>query len=139
MCGKEGGGAEPRALHRLGPGLLLYWFFCPYDSGAYNLSNPLLLVPEAEPARAKVIRLTYPPGFAGVMKHRHEPPFNVEFDAKTMTLAVNHLRRSPGDCGEYSEWVWDGTAFRLALYLKMPVCAGILASDWPVLYRAVRK
>jgi hypothetical protein len=142
VCGKADGedesGSEPREVHRLGPDLLLYWFFCPYDSGVYNHMNPLLLVPEGDPARARRARLKNPPLVAQVRKHGNEPPYNVAFDRATMTLNVFHQGRSAGDCGDLSEWVWDGTEFRLAQFSRMPVCAGVATNDWPVLYRAVR-
>jgi hypothetical protein len=139
MCGKpEEEGVEPREVHRLGAGLLLYWFFCPYDSGAYNLSNPLLLVPEGDPAHARVAVLKYPPLVARSQKRKNEPPYNVSFDRETMTLSVFYQGRSAADCGAVSEWVWDGKAFRLAHFARMPVCAGLATSDWPVLWRMQR-
>ena len=142
ICGKAGAdeesGSEPREVHRLGPDLLLYWFFCPYDSGVYNHSNPLLLVPEGDPARARIAVLKHPPFVAQVRKVKNERPINVGFDRATMTLSVFDQGRSPGDCGDISEWVWDGKEFRLANFARMPVCAGIAARDWPVIWRTQR-
>jgi Protein of unknown function (DUF1176) len=140
ICGKAGrdaeSGSEPREVRRLGPDLLLYWFFCPSDGGVYNHSNPLLLVPEGDPGRARVAALKNPPLVAQARKRRNEPPINVGFDRATMTLSVFHQGRSAGDCGDVSEWVWDGKEFRLAHFSRMPVCAGVAISDWPILYRA---
>jgi hypothetical protein len=135
----EEDGAEPREVHRLGPELLLYWFFCPSGSGPYNLSNPLLLVAERDPAQVRVAMLRYPPLVAQVEKRKTEPPNNVGFDPATMTLTVFHQGRSAADCGTVAEWVWDGKDFRLARFRKMPECAGIAIGDWPILHRATLK
>ena len=44
--------------------------------------------------------------------------------------------RGPGDCGSSGEWVFDGKEFRLTRYQAMPVCAGLISDEWPVIYRA---
>lgn len=43
--------------------------------------------------------------------------------------------RGLGDCGEASQWRWDGRMFRLAGHRYMPRCAGILLDDWFELWR----
>lgn len=44
--------------------------------------------------------------------------------------------RGIGDCGETSDWAWDGTRFRLVNLARMDTCRGVLPDDWPTLFRA---
>jgi hypothetical protein len=46
--------------------------------------------------------------------------------------------RAMADCGMSANWIWDGTAFRLADMALQQSCGGIEASDWPVLFRSTR-
>lgn len=44
--------------------------------------------------------------------------------------------RGIGDCGEISDWAWDGTRFRLVNLLRLDTCRGVMPDDWPTLFRA---
>jgi len=41
-----------------------------------------------------------------------------------------------GTCGEASDWVWTGRAFRLFRFAEMRECRGVTSDSWPVLYQA---
>ncbi len=53
-----------------------------------------------------------------------------------LTIVSENKGRGVGDCGEISEWAWDGAAFRLVLLRKMDECRGVSSDDWPTLYAA---
>ena len=52
------------------------------------------------------------------------------------TLTSFAKGRGIGDCGEISEWAWDGTRFRLVDLTLMDTCRGVMPDDWPTLFRA---
>ncbi|MGK9166142.1 DUF1176 domain-containing protein [Inquilinus limosus] len=52
-----------------------------------------------------------------------------------MTLNGFFLSRGVGDCGEVSDWIWDGEALRLSRLTRMDECRGVQQDDWPVLFR----
>ncbi|WP_198963506.1 DUF1176 domain-containing protein [Sinorhizobium fredii] len=56
-----------------------------------------------------------------------------------LTLSATNAGRGAGDCGEKGEWAWDGERFQLLRYSRLDTCRGIVASEWPVTYRASRK
>ncbi|WP_164924381.1 DUF1176 domain-containing protein [Sinorhizobium fredii] len=56
-----------------------------------------------------------------------------------LTLSATNAGRGAGDCGEKGEWVWDGERFQLLRYGRLDTCRGIVASEWPVIYRANRE
>ncbi|MGA2636512.1 DUF1176 domain-containing protein [Methylocella sp.] len=53
-----------------------------------------------------------------------------------LTLGAENKGRGVGDCGEISEWAWDGAAFRLVRLRQMDECRGVSSDDWPTLYTA---
>jgi hypothetical protein len=53
-----------------------------------------------------------------------------------LTIGSENKGRGVGDCGEISEWAWDGAAFRLVLLRGMDECRGVSSDDWPTLYTA---
>jgi hypothetical protein len=118
---------------RLGANEVMYWFHCKEQSGAYNYSYALILASPGKSPRA--VEFAAPRG----------TPINVEtninpgFDEETGVLSFFNKGRGLGDCGQASDWVWDGRAFRLLTYKSMGDCKGVPQSDWPVLYRAERK
>ncbi|WPP04621.1 DUF1176 domain-containing protein [Methylocella tundrae] len=53
-----------------------------------------------------------------------------------LTLGAEDKGRGVGDCGEISEWAWDGAAFQLIRFRQMNECRGVSSNDWPALYTA---
>jgi hypothetical protein len=136
VCGKEDRNGELRKPAWLGDTHVMHTFFCMRYSGAYNLNYALLAGPIENPQAAKPVVLRYPPVIAAIEKSKTDPLYNAEFDPATGTLVTFRLGRAAADCGTLARWVWDGSAFRLALLQTMPTCGRIDPQDWPVLYRA---
>jgi hypothetical protein len=136
VCGKEERNGELRQPAWLDDTHVMHSFFCMRYSGAYNLNYALLAAPVDNPQAARPAVLRYPPVIAAIEKSRTDPLYNAEFDPATGTLVTFRLGRAAADCGTRARWMWDGTAFRLALLQKMPTCGRIDPQDWPVLYRA---
>jgi hypothetical protein len=133
-------GAEPDAeageANALSGNLVAYWFECRAMSGAYNSWSGLVIAPRDKPQAARVVQLPYPPSartLEGVEKHL---VVNAGFDEKTLALTTFVKSRGPGDCGSAGEWVFDGKDFRLTRYQSMPLCAGLVSDEWPVIFRA---
>jgi uncharacterized protein DUF1176 len=59
---------------------------------------------------------------------------NLSWDDKTHVLSSYFKGRGLGDCGGSTEWVWDGTRFRVILEKAMGECLGAIA--WIPYYRA---
>ena len=59
---------------------------------------------------------------------------NLSWDDKTHVLSSYFKGRGMGDCGGATEWVWDGTRFRVILQKAMGECQGAIA--WIPYYRA---
>ena len=136
ICGADDPKPEVGEAVSLGPNLVGYWFECRQMSGAYNAWSGLVIAPRDKPEAARVAQLPYPPGEVaneGMEKHLL---VNAGLDEKTLTLTMFSKSRGPGDCGSAAEWVFDGAVFRLTRYQSMPVCAGLISDEWPVIYRA---
>jgi hypothetical protein len=136
VCGKGDRTGEIRQATWLDDKHVMYWFFCMGSSGAYNLSHALLAAPLGNPGAGRTLELRYPPSIAAVEKSRVDNIYNPEFERATGLLWTVHHGRAAADCGTVAKWAWDGSAFRLVMLQKMPVCGGIEPYDWPVLYRA---
>jgi hypothetical protein len=121
---------------RLGGDQVMYWFRCEDMSGAYNYYYALVIAAPGGPPR--IAQFPFPPESS---RRDDDADFAVNpvFDPKTGTLATLNKGRGLSDCGGQSEWVWDGTAFRMLATKGMPACKGIPAGDWPTLFRAARK
>jgi len=39
------------------------------------------------------------------------------------------------DCGESTEWAFDGSQFHISSYNRLDRCGGGPPGDWPTLYR----
>lgn len=136
VCGADDPNPEPGEVNALGSDFIGYWFECRAMSGAYNAWSGLLIAPRNKPEAARVVQLPYPRGEVaneGMEKHL---VVNAGFDEKTQKLAMFAKSRGPGDCGSSGEWVFDGKEFRLTRYQAMPVCAGLISDEWPVIWRA---
>ncbi|WOS64613.1 DUF1176 domain-containing protein [Sinorhizobium fredii] len=64
---------------------------------------------------------------------------NPSISENGLTLSATNAGRGAGDCGEKGEWAWDGERFQLLRYSGLDMCRGIVAGEWPVIYRANRK
>ncbi|MGC5703289.1 DUF1176 domain-containing protein [Pseudomonas sp. NFXW11] len=60
----------------------------------------------------------------------------INYEPKTGVLGSYLMGRGIGDCGEMATWQFDGRAFQLTDYRRMPVCSGLGYDDWPVLWSA---
>ncbi len=47
--------------------------------------------------------------------------------------------RGIGDCGQVTDWVWNGKTFALASDDVMPACRGVPSDDWPPLFVSRQK
>ena len=136
ICGADDPNPEPGEIYALSGNLLAYRFECRAMSGAYNAWSGLVIALRDKPEAGRVVQLPYPPGETAVAGIEKQLVVNAGFDAKTLTLSMFSKSRGPGDCGSSGEWVFDGTAFRLTRYQAMPICAGLVSDEWPVIHRA---
>lgn len=60
--------------------------------------------------------------------------FNAEWNGDRQSLISSSMTRGTGDCGDSSEYVWDGNRFRLAQARSMPSCRGM--PNWITVWRA---
>jgi hypothetical protein len=136
LCGADDPNPVAGEIHALGGNLLAYWFECREMSGAYNAWSGLLIAPRDRPEAARVVRLPYPPGEQAVEGIEKHLIVNAGFDEKRLALTMFAKSRGIGDCGSSAEWVFDGKEFRLTRYQAMPICAGLVSDEWPVIFRA---
>ena len=129
--------AEAEDATRLGADQVMYWFPCADKSGAYNFFYALLIAERGKPVREVAFKL--PRELAANGDNGVTPNMNPGFDESTQTLSLFNKGRGIADCGESSDWVWDGREFRLLGAKSMPTCKGVAPNDWAVLYRAERK
>ena len=105
-------------------------------SGAYNAWSGLVIARRGLPHLPRIPRIPFPPGEVAITGINEQLLVNAGFDEKTLTLTMFAKGRGPGDCGSAAQWVFDGKEFRLTRYRSMPVCAGLISDEWPVIYRA---
>lgn len=122
-------GFDP-TIARLSKGMLLWSVAC--SRGAYNVVYSLFVSDEAG-GGVRPARIPYASGemVASLM--------NVDFDPATQTLSNFDKGRGLGDCGAFTDWVWDGKAFRLSGQTLMPECRGVTGDDWPTSYVTRRR
>lgn len=128
---------EAEDATRLDGGNVMYWFPCKEMSGAYNYFYALLVAAPGKPVR--VADFKTPRELGGKDSDTIETNMNPSFDDASRTLVLFNKGRGMGDCGSFSEWVWDGAAFRMISSKDMSDCKGVPMSDWPTLFRAERK
>jgi hypothetical protein len=128
---------ESEDATRLGTDVVMYWFPCKDLSGAYNFAYALIIVERGKPVRE--VAFKQPRDLASKHDNDVETNMNPGFDESTQTLSLFNKGRGIADCGQSSDWVWDGHAFQLIGSKSMPTCKGVAPSDWAVLYRAERK
>jgi Protein of unknown function (DUF1176) len=142
-CGKEQIDAEVVKTVRLGGGFAMYWFFCGQYSGSANLNHAFLLAHDGKAKQAVKPRFVLAGEVARHIKlgkdrlvNSKTAVFNPEFNAEKQQLSSFFAGRSASDCGEITEWVWNGREFHVKEFSLMPDCEGIPSSDFPALYRA---
>jgi hypothetical protein len=128
--------SESEDATRLGADQVMYWFPCTGLSGAYNYFYALII---AEGGKVREAEFKLPREIATKSDNGVETNINPGFDEATQTLSLFNKGRGIADCGQASDWVWDGRTFRLIAAKSMPTCKGVAPGDWPVLYQAERK
>lgn len=134
---------EDKTIHesedatRLAADQVMYWFPCKDKSGAYNFLYALIIDQRGKPLREVEFKL--PREVAATADGGVEMNMNPGFDESTQTMTLFNKGRGIADCGQASDWVWDGRGFRLIQSKQMPTCKGVAPNDWAVLYRAERK
>jgi hypothetical protein len=118
---------------RLAPGLVLWGPECAL--GAYNEVSVFFLGDE-HGGHLKRIGFPEPPGSG---QAEDDVLINAGFDPKTQTMAMFSKARGIGDCGEVTDWVWDGKTFRVISEAIMPACRGVPSDDWPSLFISRQK
>lgn len=117
-------------IARLAPGLVLYAPVC--SRGAYNALYSLVLADERG-GGARVLQLPLPEGFG---RAAIGDPMNIDYNPETRMLTSFAKGRGLGDCGDETQWVWDGKAFQVVVSRVMGDCRGVPFDDWPTLYQA---
>ncbi|WP_411703984.1 DUF1176 domain-containing protein [Edaphovirga cremea] len=104
------------------------------DRGAYNLFVLAFTVTRHAPFKIEELDLTLPFSF-NQQENQSPELINVDFDEKSGQLGTYAKGRGIGDCGESSQWVFDGTAFQLTNYASEPNCDGYRqGGEWPELW-----
>src|SRR5579883_284202 len=129
--------SESEDATRLATDQVMYWFQCKDQSGAYNYLYALIIEQRGKPVRAVEFKL--PHEVAATADGGVEMNMNPGFDESTQTMTLFNKGRGIADCGQASDWAWDGHGFRLIQSRQMPTCKGVAPNDWAVLYRAERK
>jgi Protein of unknown function (DUF1176) len=128
---------ESEDATRLAADQVMYWFPCRDKSGAYNFLYALIIDQRGRPLREVEFKL--PREVAATADGGVEMNMNPGFDESTQTMSLFNKGRGIADCGQSSDWAWDGRGFRLIQSKQMPTCKGVAPNDWAVLYRAERK
>ena len=128
---------ESEDATRLAADQVMYWFPCKDKSGAYNFLYALIIDQRGKPLREVEFKL--PREVAATADGGVEMNMNPGFDESTQTMTLFNKGRGIADCGQSSDWAWDGRGFRLIQSKQMPTCKGVAPNDWAVLYRAERK
>jgi hypothetical protein len=134
ICPK-GGEGQRRSSEWLGDTHVMFGFVCDARGDNINPPNILLAAPAATPTAARALTFRYPPTVAAAQKADSIAATNLDFDRRHGILEMFHRDRPTDDCGTHARWHWTGREFTLALLRVMPVCGGIPAEEWPVLYR----
>ncbi|OLF53634.1 DUF1176 domain-containing protein [Pseudomonas chlororaphis] len=92
---------------------------CDYLISSWSRSDP----PQLQTLHRQALPLDNADGSGGA-----------DYDPKTGVLSTFYLARGIGDCGETGRWLFDGEAFQLSDYRKMPTCNGLSSEDWPRLW-----
>ena len=106
--------------------------------GAYQTSVLVFRAPRDAPRKASQVILPLQPTLNAAdtpPEDRGEYVAEDGWDAKSATFAESARGRGLADCGQSSEWVFDGSRFHLASFSRLDRCGGGPPGDWPTLYR----
>jgi hypothetical protein len=118
-------GMDAHVAYDLSGGAQL-WGSCA-STGAYNFAYDYRIVRDG---KARAWTATVP----GVKGDDPSWLWNTYLDEQTLNSAFKG--RGLADCGDATEWAYDGANFAALSYRAMDSCRGVLQEDWPVLYRA---
>ncbi len=115
------------------PGGASLWGACA-TAGAYNYAYDFRLFVGGKPGRPwdAIVPGTKRGGDGDVVSWL----WNAYVDETSKTLNSYMKGRGLGDCGDATEWAFDGKDFAALTYQSMDDCRGVMQEDWPVLYRA---
>ena len=125
-----GDGPAPYVAFRLPDGASL-WGACA-SAGAYNFAYDFRIFAGGKAGRPWDATV---PGIQGT----DDTPswlWNAYVDDTTKRLNSYMKGRGLGDCGDATDWAFDGENFVAVTYAAMDACRGVMQEDWPVLYRA---
>ncbi|BDU14917.1 DUF1176 domain-containing protein [Lysobacter auxotrophicus] len=101
--------------------------------GAYQSSFLMLSVDRAMQSAPALVEFPGPPGIDGEAGAATALLVDPIFASGTLTSLAKG--RDLGDCGELSQWRYDGQRFRLGWSARLDRCGGVLPDDWPVIWR----
>jgi hypothetical protein len=107
-------------------------------SGAYQSSVLIFRAPRDAPQKASEIILPLQPTLTAAdspPKDRGEYVAEDGWFPKTATFTESAKGRGMADCGESTEWAFDGSQFHITSYNRLDRCSGGPPGDWPTLYR----
>ena len=127
-----GDGPAPYVAFAL-PGGGSLWGACA-SAGAYNFAYDFRLFMDGKPGKPwdAIVPGTKRGGDGDDISWL----WNVYVDDTSKTLNSYFKGRGLGDCGDATEWAFDGKGFAALTYSSMGDCRGVMQEDWPVLYRA---
>jgi Protein of unknown function (DUF1176) len=99
--------------------------------GAYQSYFLAFRVPIRDVKKATAIAFPMQPG-----KPSESAIGNAEYDPKTGVLSSYGKGRGLFDCGETTDWVFDGKRFVLANYTFLNRCGGVNPGEFPTLWRS---
>lgn len=109
----------------------LLWGSC-VSAGAYNFTYVFAIV-----EGAKVTPFSF--AIPGATPEEMDGSLTNPWLGDGGTLSAFGKGRGIGDCGDSSEWGWDGATFQPLSYSALYECRGISSFDWPILYTAKKK
>jgi hypothetical protein len=102
--------------------------------GAYQVSSVVFRAPRGAPDKARLLLLPLPPT-ALPNPDGGGDLVSADWDPKRSVLSEHSKGRGIADCGDSTQWVFDGERFRVASYNSLGRCTGGPPGDWPTVYR----
>jgi hypothetical protein len=106
--------------------------------GAYQTSVLVFRAPRDAPQKASQVILPLQPTLTDAdspPQDRGEYVAEDGWDPKTATFVESAKGRGMADCGQSTEWLFDGAQFHVASFNRLDRCGGGPPGDWPTLYR----